>query len=129
MNDKNLRQLGRFLTLPQAEEPVALLLAQMAETLVDDVHSHQFIPGIDQPKRNWTRRSFADFDPVDRFYRDESWAGAGKKSLFGVVEVIGRKIPFDDLDAQVVRKLENHRFGNTAEDISVRWRAELAVYD
>lgn len=126
---KNLRQLGRFFTLPEAKEPVALLLAEMAETLVDDVHPHQFIPGTDQAERNWPRRSFADFDPVDHLHRDESWAGAGKKRLFRVVEVVGRVVPFDDLYTQLIRKLEDHRLGNTAEDVSVRGRAELTVYD
>lgn len=74
----------------------------MVETLVHNVHSHHFIPGSDQPNRSWPRRSFADFDAVHRRDWHERWAGAGEKSLFGVIEVIGRKIPFDNLNAQVL---------------------------
>ena len=99
----------------------------MAKTLLDDVHADHFIPGTDQSQRNRPRRAFADLDPVDRLHRDESWAGAGEKSLFRVVEVVRRVIPFDNLDAQLIRKIEDHRLGNSAEDVSVRGRAELAV--
>src|SRR5438445_6424773 len=100
----------------------------MAKTLLNDVHADHFIPSTDQSQCNRPRRALADLDPVDRLHRDESWTDAGEKSLFRVVEVVRRVIPFDNLDAQLIRQIEDHHLSNSAEDVSVRGRADLAVH-
>ena len=101
----------------------------MAQGLIDDIDADHLVPGGDQAERYRSRRSFADPDPINGLDRDEGRAGAGEKSLLSVVQVVGRIIPFDDFDVQLLGQTEDRRLGNTAEDIPIGGRAELAVDD
>src|SRR5262249_52558016 len=114
--------LRRLLALPQAQQSVALLLVEMTQCLIDDVHSYHLVPCCDQADCNGARGPFADLGAIDRSDRHKGGAGTGQKSLIGVTKIVGRVIPLHDFDPQLLGKIEDYGLGAPAEDVSVRGR-------
>src|SRR3954471_8910827 len=126
---KSADRLGRFLVLPESDQTFALRRIEVSQRLIDDIHSDHLVPRTDEPKRYRPRCTLANPGAVDGPDWNKSRARAREKSLLGVVKIERSKVTFDDFNAQLLGQFEDCRFSNTPQNVPVRRRAQLAIYN
>ena len=87
----------------------------MAERLGDEIEADHVVPRPNQPHRHRPGQGLADAHRVEAGNGHDRAAGAGQERFLGVVDVVGREIALDRLDAERLGKLQDDQPGDAAE--------------